>query len=724
MAPASQANAGNGPHPPPESPRLQFRDIIRTIQKRRWLVVIVVLAVVLAGGIFGAMAPKRYAATALVLIHTSSPATSWLSTDGEGGPQPEPQVSVETQAQLVSTLKNAQKAAEALKQRPGGGISVSPASIVRGTEVEVQEPDILRVTVTLGDREAVVPAANTLTEVYVAAARERSRGIFSEAGDVLQKQIDDAQEKLNDLNDQRLALLEQGGAADVALEVKTAQELLAEVRASRDTAHQRLANVRQSLGPLRRSAAQESPVEALPTPRPNPQWETLQESLEEKRRQLVAARARYTEQHPLVQAAQEEYDALRAEAAKVPSQLTEQQYEHNPRYDDAQAALSTAEAEAAGLEAEVRALDRSLMDLQRDTKGLPRQQVEDDKLQQQISVAEEGYRQLVTALQEHLLRQASRTSVAEVVDEASGPMIVTAPLLRTLLYSLILGLFCGIALAILLETLDTTIRSPDEVARQTGLPLLGAIPLLEDTSPQVVALGAPQSPASEAFRTLRSNIAFALTDLPARSFLVGAALGSEGRSSVAANLAVVTAHAGQTVILADTDLRKPVLADLFGLNPGLGLTNLLIGDATLDEVLQDTGIPGLYLLASGPLPPNPAELLDSARMTELIAELHKRADVSIFDSPPALLLADAAILSSKVDRVLLTAESGRVTVDAVREVLRLMYHARASVLGVVLNKYRMPTAGFYQHYYEEPPNRPRPATPPEEEPITEVTPAD
>jgi len=160
-----------------------------------------------------------------------------------------------------------------------------------------------------------------------------------------------------------------------------------------------------------------------------------------------------------------------------------------------------------------------------------------------------------------------------------------------------------------------------------------------------------------------------------------------------------------------------VLADLFGLNPGLGLTNLLVGDARLDEVLQDTGIPGLYLLASGPLPPNPAELLDSARMTQVIAELHTRADVVVFDSPPALLLADAAILSSKVDRVLLTAESGRVSVDAVREVLRLMYHARASVLGIVLNRYRMPTAGFYQHYYEEPPNRPRPAAPsPEEAP--------
>ncbi|MBM3500732.1 MAG: polysaccharide biosynthesis tyrosine autokinase, partial [Armatimonadetes bacterium] len=716
MAPASQANSGNAPQPPPESPRLEFRDIIRTIQKRRWLIAIVALVVVLAGGIFGTMAPKRYAATAMVLIHTSPPGGSTLNSDNRPA-QPEPQVSVATQAQLVATLQNAQKTAELLKQRPGGGLAVSPAVLVRRTEVQVQEPDMLLITVTLPDREAVTPAANTLAEVYVAAARERSRGIYSEAGDVLQEQMDGAQERLNALHQQRLELLERGGAADIALEVKGAQELLAEVRANRDTAYQRLQNVRRSLGPLRRAAAQESPVETLPARRANPQWETMQESLEEKRRQLEAARARYTEAHPLVQNAREEYEALSASAARIPPQLSEQEYAHNPRYDDAQTALRAAEAEEAGLTAEVAALDRSLQDLQRDTKTLPSLQVEDNKLQQQIAAAEEGYRQLVTTLQDHLLRQANRTGVAEVVDQAVGPMPVTAPLIRTLVYSLILGLFCGIALALLLETLDNTIRSPEDVTRQTGLSLLGAIPLLEDTSPQVITLSAPQSPASEAYRTLRSNIAFALTDLPARSFLVAAALGSEGRSSVAANLAVVTAHAGQAVVLVDTDLRKPVLADLFGLNPGLGLTNLLVGDARLDEVLQDTGIPGLYLLASGPLPPNPAELLDSARMTQVIAELHTRADVVVFDSPPALLLADAAILSSKVDRVLLTAESGRVSVDAVREVLRLMYHARASVLGIVLNRYRMPTAGFYQHYYEEPPNRPRPAAPsPEEAP--------
>lgn len=690
-----------------ESRRIEVRDIIRSIQKRRWLVITVAAAVTLAGGIFGAMAPKRYGATALVLIHSSPPGMPWLNQKGES--EPEPQVSVATQARLVATLENAQKTAEELRKAPGGGIHVSPSAIIRATTVEVQEPDIIRITVAMHDRNIVVPVVNTLADVYVKAVRERSRGIFSEAGQVLQKQIDDAQARINALNQRRRALLEEGGTADVALEVKSAQELIASLRMERDTAAQQLAGIRQSLGPLRRAAAAESPVEAVPMPRPNPHWEQLQEAVEEKRRQLAMLRGRYTEEHPLVQNALDELNDLQAQAAGVQPQVTETVYERNPRYDAAMTALRAAEAQAAALAAQVQAADRSLAQLQREITDLPRRQVQMDGLERELAVAEEGYRQLVTTLQEHQLRQANRTGIAEVADHAAEPKPITATLVRTLIFSVLLGLFFGIALALLLEAVDNTIRSPDEVVRQTGLSLLGAIPLLEDTSPQVITLTAPQSPASEAFRTLRSNIAFALTDLPARSFLVAAALGAEGRSSVAANLAVVTAHAGQTVILVDTDLRKPVLAELFGLNPSYGLTNLLVGDATLEQVLQDTGVTGLYLLASGPLPPNPAELLDSARMTELIGELHKRADVVIFDSPPALLLADAMILSSKVDRVLLVAESGRVTVDAVREVLRLMYHARASVLGVVLSKYRTPAAAFYQHYYDEPPNRPRSA---------------
>lgn len=702
MAVAAHANsAGIAPRNGAAPRRLEVRDIVRTIQKRRWIVLASLIVITLVGGVIGATAPKRYSATSVVLIHTVPPGYFWVEQGGAAPPEPE--VAIQTQARLVATLENAQKVSERLGKASGAErVSVTPIEIIRAVTVEVEEPDILHITASSKDRRAVVPIANSIAKLYVEAAAERSRGILSAAGDFLEEQIAKAEEKIADLNDKRLGLLEDGGIGDIGLEISSTGGLLSQLKSDRARTEQELRATRQSLGVLRRAVEEEPEVEQLPAQVPNPHLQWVERDLDGRMQQLAQLRSRYTEEHPLVQEALEEVEVLQRQLEQVPREVPQDIYRPNPKYDQALSNLRAAEASASALDAQLNAIDRAITEVTREAEGLPPRQVQLSQLDAELSIAQQAYGGLLDTLQQHQLRQASRAGAAELVDEASEPQTVTAPLVRTLVFSVLLGLFCGIALAMLLEALDNTIRSPDEVARQTGLPLLGVIPLLEDTTEQVITLSAPQSPASEAFRTLRSNVSFALTDFPARSFLVSSAQHGEGKSSIAANLGVVMAHAGQSVILADTDLRKPLLAALLGCDPGRGITNVLVGDTSVDDVLQDTGVPGLQLLATGPLPPNPAELLDSARMTELIGQLIERADVVIFDSPPALLLADGIIMSSKVDRTLLVAESGQVTVEAFREALRLVEHARGSALGVVLSKYRMPGGGYYQYYYEEP----------------------
>ncbi len=649
----------------------------------------------------GATAPKRYSATSVVLVHTVPPGYFWVE-QGENAPPP-PEVAIQTQARLVSTLENAQKVAKKLSEGSGTGrVSVTPLEVIRSVTVAVEEPDILHITASSKNRAAVVPIANEIAEVYVEQARERSRGILSAAGDFLEEQIANAEEKIEDLNDERLTVLEGGEIGDINLEISGTGQLLQQLKSDRTRIEQQLRATRQSLPVLRRAVNEEPTVEELPAQQPNPQRQYVERDLDDQMQRLAELRSRYTEEHPLVQEALEETEALQNRLDQIPNDVPQTLYRANPKHDQALANYRAAEATAASLEAQLRAIDAAVAEVNREAEKLPPRQVELSQLDTDLSIAEGAYRRLLETLQQHQLRQASRAGAAEVVDEAGEPRAITAPLVRTMVFAVLLGLFCGIALAMLLEALDNTIRSPDEVARQTGLPLLGVIPLLEDATEQVITLSAPQSPASEAFRTLRSNINFAMTDLPARSFLVSSAQHGEGKSTVAANLGVVMAHAGQSVILADTDLRKPLLATLLNCDPGRGITNVLVGDASVDDVLQETGVPGLRLIATGPLPPNPAELLDSARMTQLLDELVQRADAVIFDSPPALLLADGIIMSSKVDQTLLVAESGQVTVEAFREAMRLVEHARGSALGVVLCKYRMPTGSYYQYYYEEP----------------------
>ncbi len=701
MAAVAQLN-GALPRPEAARGRLEVRDLARVIQKRRWLVLLVLFIVTLAGGLIGATAPRHYAGTAVVLVHLASPGFPWVEEPKQQAPPEQEQVAIKTQARLVATLDNAQKTVDELAKKEGPDrIVVSVGDVLDAVKVEVEGADLLHVIASSGHREWVVPLANTMAEVYVNAARERSRGTSGEAQKFLAQQISETQAKIDKLAAQRLAILKAMGVADPTQEVTTTGQLIAQLKTDREKTQEQLDAVRRSLPVLERQAAQEQKVDQLPMKQPNPARDALQKQLDEHNRILADLRGRYTEEHPAVKEAEESVQLLQQQLSSTPAEIPQNSYRPNPNYDLAQGRLQTAQAQAESLTAQLATIDRSLRDVTTQAQTLPPHLSDLQRIDEQLIAARQGLQNLLQMQQTQKVREASRTSAAELVDRASEPKALQAPLIRTLVFSILLGLFCGIALAMLLEALDNTIRSPDEVARQTGLPLLGAIPLLEDAARQVITLTAPQSPASEAYRTLRSSIYFTLTDLPARSFVVTSSIGGEGRSTVAANLAVVMAHVGHSVILADTDLRRPTQAHLFGCDPGHGLTNVLVGEALLEDTLQDTGVPGLQLLATGPLPPNPAELLDSARMTELIGELTQRADVVIFDSPPSLLLADGVILSSKVDRTILIAESGKVTIEAFREVTRLIEHARGSLLGVVVNKYRSPAGRYYQTYFAE-----------------------
>ncbi|HJN14060.1 MAG TPA: Wzz/FepE/Etk N-terminal domain-containing protein [Armatimonadota bacterium] len=296
----------------------QFRDIVRTIQKRRLLVILVVAIITLAGGIIGAMMPRHYSATAVVLIHTVPPGWFWTSVD-ENAPVP-PQVSVPTQARLVATFDNAETTARDLATGTGehAPIRATPAEILEAASVEVEEPDILNVSISSVRRDAVVPMVNTLAQTYVNAASTRSRGIYSEAGKFLEGQVKGVQEDLDDLNEEYRTLLEQSGMADPDIEVQKTQDLLSELRLKRTQVQQDLDRTRGSLGPLRDAVSQEQPIDQIPDSEPNPQYDTLSRNLAIEEADLARLQARYTQQHPMVQEALERVSAARDAAADLP----------------------------------------------------------------------------------------------------------------------------------------------------------------------------------------------------------------------------------------------------------------------------------------------------------------------------------------------------------------------------------------------------------------------
>jgi non-specific protein-tyrosine kinase len=215
---------------------------------------------------------------------------------------------------------------------------------------------------------------------------------------------------------------------------------------------------------------------------------------------------------------------------------------------------------------------------------------------------------------------------------------------------------------------------------------------------KLIALSEPRSPVSEAYRTLRTNLDFASLDRALKTLVVTSAGVGEGKSTTLANLAVVSAQAGRSVILVDADLRRPKLHQVFGLGNEAGLTTAMMDQAALaSPPLQETGVEGLRLLTSGPLPPNPAELMGSRRMVEVIATLAGEADQVLFDTPPVLAVTDAAVLATKADGVMLVISAGKTRREYARAAVQRLEQINARLVGTVLTNVQM-DAGLRAYY--------------------------
>jgi capsular exopolysaccharide synthesis family protein len=222
--------------------------------------------------------------------------------------------------------------------------------------------------------------------------------------------------------------------------------------------------------------------------------------------------------------------------------------------------------------------------------------------------------------------------------------------------------------------------------------------VLDDRSSSLVTVTAPRSPVSEAYRTLRTNLEFSSLDKPLKTLVVTSPGPEEGKSTTLANLAVTMAQAEKQVILVDCDLRRPSQHEIFGQSNDVGLTTMVVDEKAMSQPpLLEIGVPGLLLLPSGPLPPNPSELVGSRRMQEIIASLSERADVVLFDAPPIIAVTDAAVLASRVDGVLLVVKAGGTKRDHAQKAKALLEKVNAHLVGAVLNNVKLDTS-YYSYY--------------------------
>ncbi|HEX7131037.1 MAG TPA: polysaccharide biosynthesis tyrosine autokinase [Iamia sp.] len=291
-----------------------------------------------------------------------------------------------------------------------------------------------------------------------------------------------------------------------------------------------------------------------------------------------------------------------------------------------------------------------------------------------------------------LARDQITTGGAQLVSPATRPNDPVSPNpVRNGLLAAVLGLAIGIALAFLLETLDDTLRTKEDLEDITqGRAVMGLIPVVpgwrDRSSTRIVSIEDPTSPVSEAYRTLRTSVQFLGVDRPAKILQITSPSPGEGKTTTVANLGVAFARAGQQVAIVCCDLRRPRIEQFFGTAISPGFTSIIVGDATFEEAVRPVeDEPRLWVLASGPPPPNPSELLSTRRAREVLEELGRRFDIVLIDAPPVLPVTDALLLANLVDATILVTSAGRTSKRGTRRALELLDQVDAEVEGTVLN---------------------------------------
>jgi capsular exopolysaccharide synthesis family protein len=368
-----------------------------------------------------------------------------------------------------------------------------------------------------------------------------------------------------------------------------------------------------------------------------------------------------------------------------------------------EAELVTAQQQESSILANMETVKRESFDINRKT-------VEYGVLQREVEINQELYKQLLGRSKEAGLETELKSSNVRVHEKAEMPRGPVSPnRMRNYRLALLLGLGLGIGLAVLLEHLDNTIKTPEDVKDQLNLPFLGVVPDVAarvppvgTTSPSPLVARNPSPALAEAYRILRTNLVFSLAENTGQAIVITSASPSEGKTTTAINLAMSLAQASARVLLVEADLRRPGIHQHMGVAKAPGLTDLIVGKSEAAEAIQTTRLNGLMVIPCGHPTPNPAELLGSARMKDIVRALRSHYDWVLIDTPPILAMADTPVLCPIVDGVLLVVAAELSARPSVQRATDQIQSIGAKMLGVVLNKVDLERNSYYYgHYYGE-----------------------
>jgi succinoglycan biosynthesis transport protein ExoP len=695
---------------------------LRVLIRRRWLIAAVFLMVVGGVSAWTLRQPKVYAAQTSVIIDVAAPKfldkeVQDVNSDSYSNYWANREY-YETQHKVITSRAVAERVVEKLGlQSDAAFLGVEKildeklrAETMRKMDATgklqamikaepVKDSRVTMIRVEDGDANRAALLANEVADAYISenlsgklTITENASKWLEERRDTLEKQSKSSEVALYNFKRQSDVLTNtlESQQSIVAQRLTSISTALTEVQLKIAGLKARV----ETINAVQKNAGNDTRwAEALPAAMGNDFVTTAKKRLSEQNLKCAELRERYLEGMPKLAECVELSKAIEKELQRELNSI-----------------VSAAESELKESQAKERNLQAMLAAAKTDAFDVNKKLIEFDSLKRDADNDQRLYDLVFKRLKDIELSGLLRTSNVRILDAARPTMAPVRPILENnILIAILVGLLGGFGLALLLELLDSSIGSQADIEERLRVSFLGVVPRIQIEGPQPTDKPAsaskdlylfthPKSTVAEACRAVRTNLLFMSPDKPFKTMLVTSSGPQEGKSTTVISLGIAMAQSGSRILLLDTDMRRPRLHKPFGVPNDTGVSSLVVSDSKLEDAVKTTEIPNLFVLPCGPIPPNPAELLHTRAFHDLIKRLSQQYDKIILDSPPIGAVADAVVLATQVDGVLMVLKAGATHRETARRAIRSLNDVKARVFGAILNDIDASKAKYGDYY--------------------------
>ncbi|MFH0902008.1 MAG: polysaccharide biosynthesis tyrosine autokinase [Pseudomonadota bacterium] len=699
--------------PPPPREGWDLRRLLTMVRKRRWMLLSTATVVASSTVMLLMSMPAVYEGEAAIIVDPQAPnvlggrveevvelgaRTSWFTNREYNNTQRDILTSFSL-ARSAVTKYGLHKDRRWIVEPPAGA---SEDEIIDGAATELQrkikvkparDSRVIVISLSMRDPTLAADLANYVAETYIERNLTVKHGVTESASGWVAKQLDEAREQLDKSETALYMFLRDNNILSVSLEDRL--NLLSKALESFSAALTDARLRRIGLQARRKSIQTILDVNPAETPfsyvADVPQVGRLREQYLGEEGVLAGLRERYGDKHPSVATQRAEVEAALAALQR-----------------EGAAIMRSIDGEIRALLESEQRFDTELTKLTNEALELNKKGIEHKRLMRAAENTEQAYASLLKRLTDSELQAKDRANNISLLDAARPSKHPAWPDIRiAAVLGLLLGLTMAFGAALFVEYIDRTVKSQDDVESVLGLPFLGLIPSVpaekaaSSGSSDLFVAREPKSTVAESCRVVRTNILFCSADRPLKTIVVTSSNPAEGKTIMAMQLGITMAQSNQRTLVVDTDMRRPRIHKSLRIPNDNGVSRVIVGESDIESAIHATDVPNLFVMPCGPIPPNPAELLQSERFAAMVKKLSESFDRVIFDSPPILAVTDATLLSRVTDGLIIVIRAGRTSRDAVQRVRHTLSLVNAHVIGAVLNdvNLRSPHYAYYYSYY-------------------------